>query len=107
MFIEEGFYDASNEFEVTVSDHFFGEFSNSSNKLLELAEDSGVFEVFEAVTELLSGFTVDDEESILDTTDGSTGTVTNIIVEYVAEVIGTRDGNFVAILFVHGGSFAA
>ena len=107
MFIKEGFDNASNEFEITVGDHFFGEFSNSSNELLELAEDSGVFEVFEAVTEFLSGLTVDDEEGIFDATDGGTGTVANIVMEDVAEVIGTRDGNFVAILFVHGGGFAA
>jgi len=107
VFVEEGFDDASNEFEITVGKHFFGEFSNSSNELLELTEDGSVFKVFEAVTEFLSGFAVDDEEGIFDATDGSAGTMANIVVEDVAKVVGTRDGNFVAILFGHGGSFAA
>ena len=73
---------------------------------MELAEDSGVLKVFEAVNELYASFAIDDEESILDAADGCAATVADVIVEDVAEVIWSWNGGFVSIFLVHGGSFA-
>ena len=74
---------------------------------MELAEDCGVLKVFEAVAELYSSFVVDDEESILDTTDGCAATVADVVMEDVAEVVRSWNRSFVSIFLVHGGSFAS
>ena len=74
---------------------------------MELAEDCGVLKVFEAVDELYASFAVDNEECILDATDGCAATVADIVVEDVAEVVWSWNWNFISIFLVHGGSFAS
>jgi len=77
-----------------------------TDEFLELTINAGRTEIFEAKTIYISGFAIDDEENIVDTTNGMAIAVADVIVEDFAEAAGSRDWSFVPGLLGESGSFA-
>ena len=96
----------ADEFEVSVGYHFCRISAKLTDKFLELTINTGRTEIFEAKTILISGFAIDDEEDIVDTTNGMAVAIADVIVEAFAESAGSWDWSFVSVLFGESGGFA-
>ena len=90
-----------NEADVAICDHFLRVFANGPD------ENSVMFEIFETKNIFYACFAVDEEENIVDTTDCSSVSVSNIVVEDVTNSIWAWDRIGVFLAFRRSGSFAA
>ena len=70
----------ANEFKISVANHLCRKAANVTDEFLELTINAGRTEIFEAKTIFISGFSIHDEEDIVDTANGTAIAVSDVIV---------------------------
>ena len=92
MRLEEVVNCLSDKTEIAVCYHLEGVFPYCANEFLHLLEDSIMLEVFKTKNIFVTCFSADEEEDVVNSTDGAPIAITDIIVEDIAYVLWAWDG---------------
>ena len=78
---------ATDEFKITICNHFKWKFTYVFDESFELWYDGVVFEIGKRVDEFETSFSVNYEKAVSDFSDACAGAVANVVVEDISEVL--------------------